>query len=65
MTARRVTCSAGVAVYPGDATGREELTERADQAMYAARAHGRYRVCSWSEILAGAAMPSTPPRARN
>ena len=63
--ARRVTCSAGVAVYPDEATGREELIERADQAMYAAKAHGRNRVCSWSEVLAGAAMPSTPPGARN
>jgi EAL domain-containing protein (putative c-di-GMP-specific phosphodiesterase class I) len=36
-----VTCSIGVALYPRDAMTAEELTRRADQAMYHAKDHGK------------------------
>jgi two-component system cell cycle response regulator len=39
-----VTCSLGVACYPQDATRREELIARADQAMYTAKRLGRNQV---------------------
>lgn len=37
---RWVTVSIGVASYPTDARGRSELMEKADQALYEAKAHG-------------------------
>jgi diguanylate cyclase (GGDEF)-like protein len=40
----RLTCSIGVACYPIHATGREELMNAADQAMYAAKRLGRNQV---------------------
>ncbi|RYE93517.1 MAG: bifunctional diguanylate cyclase/phosphodiesterase, partial [Oxalobacteraceae bacterium] len=36
-----ISCSAGIAVYPGDATTAELLVERADVAMYRAKESGR------------------------
>jgi diguanylate cyclase (GGDEF)-like protein len=36
-----LTCSLGVATYPNDAEGRDELIELADRAMYAAKTLGR------------------------
>ena len=38
---RNITCSLGVATYPYDATGREDLIMRADLAMYTAKHLGR------------------------
>jgi diguanylate cyclase (GGDEF)-like protein len=40
----QVTASIGVATYPGLASSPEELIERADRAMYLAKASGRNRV---------------------
>jgi diguanylate cyclase (GGDEF)-like protein/putative nucleotidyltransferase with HDIG domain len=40
----RLTCSIGVACYPTHASGREELMNAADQAMYAAKRLGRDQV---------------------
>ena len=40
-----LTISIGLAVFPDDATGEEGLVEKADQALYAAKAAGRNRVC--------------------
>ncbi len=40
----RLTCSIGVASYPTHASGREELMNAADQAMYAAKRLGRDQV---------------------
>jgi two-component system cell cycle response regulator len=39
-----VTCSIGVAVYPGDGRDRATLAESADRAMYAAKCLGRNQV---------------------
>ncbi|MGY8685730.1 EAL domain-containing protein [Bradyrhizobium sp. UFLA05-153] len=46
----RISCSIGIAVYPGDAAETEELVKRADTAMYAAKADGKnaYRFFSVS-----------------
>lgn len=40
----RVTCSIGVAAYPGDGDSGRALLEAADQAMYRAKESGRNRV---------------------
>ncbi|MCL4425274.1 MAG: sensor domain-containing diguanylate cyclase [Firmicutes bacterium] len=40
----RLTISLGVAAYPDDAQTREELVEKADQALYQAKTKGRNRV---------------------
>ena len=39
-----VTISMGVAEYPGDGVDRHELIEKADQALYYCKEHGRNRV---------------------
>ena len=41
-----VTVSLGVASCPGDAGSEEELIQRADERLYAAKAAGRNRICS-------------------
>ncbi len=46
-----VTCSLGVASYPQDASSREELLLRADQAMYVAKRLGRNQVRTAHEPL--------------
>lgn len=46
----KVTISLGLAFYPKDATDKESLISYADQALYKAKALGRNRVFSWSEI---------------
>ena len=40
----KVTCSLGVATYPEHASGREDLFEAADRALYKAKRGGRNRV---------------------
>ena len=42
----RVTISVGVAVFPHDAQIRDELIQRADEALYRAKNSGRNRVCA-------------------
>ena len=44
-----VTMSIGVAVADGRELDFDDLYERADTALYAAKAAGRNRVCSWDE----------------
>ncbi len=44
-----VTISAGVATFPGDAGDGEELVQRADEALYAAKARGKNRVHLYGE----------------
>ena len=36
-----LTCSLGIAVYPEDALGVEQLIDRADSALYKAKAGGK------------------------
>lgn len=43
------TISVGLAGFPDDARTLEELIERADQALYAAKRSGRNRVVRWSQ----------------
>jgi diguanylate cyclase (GGDEF)-like protein len=45
-----VTVSLGIASYPRDASSREELIERADQALYKAKESGRNRTVLYSRI---------------
>ena len=44
-----VTISMGVAQFPRDGKDRQSLIERADQALYQAKAGGRNRVEQWSD----------------
>lgn len=44
----RMTVSIGIACFPQDAQLKEELIQRADEALYRAKQKGRNRVCSQS-----------------
>ncbi|MFA4015005.1 MAG: hypothetical protein RUDDFDWM_000071 [Candidatus Fervidibacterota bacterium] len=46
----RVTISAGVAVFPDDATDEVSLIEAADKALYKAKQAGRNRVCAYRDV---------------
>ena len=41
------TVSAGIATYPTDASGEQQLLDRADQALYRAKANGRAQAAAW------------------
>jgi diguanylate cyclase (GGDEF)-like protein len=43
----RISCSIGVAAFPGSASGTEQLKERADKALYQAKESGRDRAVAW------------------
>ena len=43
--------SVGVATYPTDAAARDELLDKADWAMYAAKRAGRNRVLAFGDGL--------------
>jgi two-component system cell cycle response regulator len=45
-----VTVSMGIATAPADAPSKEELVEKADQALYHAKHHGRNQSVLWSGI---------------
>lgn len=45
-----LTCSIGIACYPGDAHMPEELIERADEALYRAKSQGKNTIRTYSEI---------------
>jgi diguanylate cyclase (GGDEF)-like protein len=47
----RLTLSAGVATYPGDAAGSNELVHSADRALYEAKARGRNRIAIFADNL--------------
>jgi len=49
----RVTSSIGVASSPPDANTKEDLIEKADKALYKAKADGRNKVVGWSDSLSG------------
>lgn len=46
----KITISIGIAVSPTDAKNKEELIERADQALYHAKHNGRNQTVLWSNI---------------
>jgi diguanylate cyclase (GGDEF)-like protein len=46
----RLTCSVGVATYPGHGRTREALLDASDKAMYRAKSLGRNRVVSATEL---------------
>jgi diguanylate cyclase (GGDEF)-like protein/PAS domain S-box-containing protein len=46
-----VSASIGIALYPADATGPDELLRAADQAMYAAKQSGRNRYSYYTQDL--------------
>lgn len=48
-TEQPVGASVGIALYPEDDTDPDELLRKADNAMYAAKAAGKNRICLWSE----------------
>jgi predicted signal transduction protein with EAL and GGDEF domain len=48
-----VTVSVGASTFPDDATNREELIQRADQALYAAKRGGRNRAVAFVPSMAG------------
>ncbi|HSF19021.1 MAG TPA: GGDEF domain-containing protein [Vicinamibacteria bacterium] len=48
-----ITVSAGIATYPDDGTSPEEVLQRADRALYEAKALGKNRVCCWGEFEPG------------
>lgn len=45
-----ITLSIGIATYPQDAATKEELIDKADQALYYAKKNGRNQVCVWKDI---------------
>ncbi len=45
-----LTVSIGVSCYPEDATEKEDLTRKADRALYFAKGLGKNRVCLYREI---------------
>jgi diguanylate cyclase (GGDEF)-like protein/PAS domain S-box-containing protein len=60
----RYTVSAGVASMGTDLAGFDELLQRADTAMYTAKACGRNRMARWEPGLRGAVRPDARPDAR-
>ena len=45
-----ITASIGVASFPDDADLPEDVLQRADRALYEAKALGKNRVCCWGEF---------------
>ena len=45
-----ITLSIGIATSPGDAKSKEDLIEKADQALYYAKHNGRNKSILWSEV---------------
>lgn len=54
-----LTASFGIAAYPADAAGADELIRRADSAMYHAKVSGRDRCCRASEVGLHVPTPNT------
>ena len=59
----QVTVSIGFTRIPESPMPASMLIERADQAMYYAKAHGRNQVASWDELLAAGKVSPAPARA--
>jgi len=47
---REITVSMGVASFPGDGDTPEQVLDRADRALFEAKAQGKNRVCVWGEF---------------
>lgn len=45
----RISISAGIATYPADAKGKNELIATADEALYGAKKQGKNRICLFNE----------------
>jgi diguanylate cyclase (GGDEF)-like protein len=61
---RPLTVSIGIAAAPGDAHTRDELLEKGDRAMYAAKAAGRNRVLASCESCKGPVREQAQPAGR-
>ena len=48
MPNRRTTISIGIAEFPSDTQGVDDLIEQADKAMYVAKSYGKNTSCLWS-----------------
>jgi two-component system cell cycle response regulator len=49
----RITLSIGVATFPGDATSKAQLVERADGGLYHAKRHGRNQTVALAALRSG------------
>ena len=47
-----ITASIGVASFPDDGDLPDDVLQRADRALYEAKALGKNRVCCWGEFVA-------------
>jgi two-component system cell cycle response regulator len=45
----RITVSIGLAIWPSDASTRDALIQKADDALYRAKKMGKNRLCMWEE----------------
>jgi diguanylate cyclase (GGDEF)-like protein len=52
-----ITASVGVASFPDDGDSPEEILERADRALYEAKARGKNCVCCWGDFPTGHKAP--------
>jgi diguanylate cyclase (GGDEF)-like protein len=57
-----VTVSAGVATFPADAAGPDELMRHADIALYAGKRAGRDRVFAFADVAGPEAVGTVPER---
>ena len=46
----KVTFSGGIAGYPSDATGIEDILDKADKALYYSKNHGRSRITKFADL---------------
>ena len=51
LTPEKVSISLGIAAYPTDSKGIDALVEKADRALYAAKAAGRNRTVCWNATM--------------
>lgn len=61
----KISISLGIAEYPSDSNGLEALVEKADRALYAAKAAGRNCVVAWDSSLSQTKEPAAKRRLRD